>query len=92
MRPPSSRRLSGWRVEATHEIQQSGLARSRWSHEREEVALWNLEGDALEHVNAFATPGEVLVDVTNFHELLVHCVGLPLQRDDPRAASKRRGR
>ena len=59
---------SGRRVEPSHQIEQGRLARARRPHEREEVALGNIEVDALEHVDALAAASEMLVNVTNFDE------------------------
>ena len=56
-------RAAGRRVEAADQVEQRRLARARRSHQREEVALRDLEVDALQHVDALAAAGEVLVDV-----------------------------
>ena len=45
--PPTSTRAAGRRVEAAHQVEQRRLARAGRPHQRQEIALRDLEVDAL---------------------------------------------
>ena len=64
---------AGRRVEAADQIEQRRLAGSRRSHQREEIALRNLQVHALEHVDALAAAGEMFVDVFDANEFICQC-------------------
>ena len=66
--PPTSIDAARRRVEAAHQVEQRRLARARRSHQREEIALRNLEVHALQHVDALAAAREVLVDAVDLDE------------------------
>ena len=57
--PPTSIAPSRRRVEPADQVEQRRLARAGRAHQREEIALRNVEVDALEHVDALAAAREV---------------------------------
>ena len=63
------------RVEAANQVEQRRLAGARRSHQREEVALRDLQVDAFEHVDALAAAREVFVDVFDANEF-IHIVSM----------------
>ena len=93
---------AGRRVEPAHQVEQRRLARSRRPHQRQEIALRDVEVDAFQHVDALAAAREVLVDVTGRGPADVdsaHCDSLLFRYDlrclddePPAAARPRRDR
>ncbi len=55
-------------VEAAHQVEQRGLARARGPHQREEIALGDLQVHALQHVNPLAAACEVLVHTADTNQ------------------------
>src|SRR5690606_20269110 len=56
------------RIEPAKQVEQRRLARPRRSHQREEVAAWNVEIDALQHVDPFTAPRVVLAEIPDTDE------------------------
>ena len=63
--PPTSIDAAGRRVEPADQVEQRRLAGAGRAHQRQELALRDVEVDALQHVDALAAAGEVLVDVAD---------------------------
>ena len=82
MRTPADLDVAaGRRVESAHQVEQRRLSGARRPHQRQEVALRDLEVDALQHVDALAAAREVLVDVWDPDEgrsvIFSTCAGAP---------------
>ena len=61
-------RPAGRRIEPADQVEQRRLARPGRAHQRQEVALRDVEVDALQDVDALAAAREVLVNVANLDE------------------------
>ena len=57
-----------WRVEPADQVQQRRLAGAGRPHQRQKVALRNIEVHAFEHFDALAAAREVFVDVSDVDE------------------------
>lgn len=59
----------GGRIQTADQVQQGGcLARARWAHQRDEVALRDVEVDPAQHVHGFGAAPVGLVQVTDADE------------------------